>query len=380
MANRVFFSFGHISTLAAVNTALSLDAEASARVPTYWVCEEPFLQGGKILADRWPPPEYHQINQIFAGLYPWTKQIRVPFDVNYAHFRESPVRFLRAHAGFRKLERQIRRKEIAAWGPQRQVFASHNTRLWRAALGEGSELNLTEHGSPEYRLADFQRVESPTKRRAKRWFSAISPYPSEECPARVYLQDGGHSRALEPFRRLRSPAVRSLDFAPLWGRLQTQFWPEFARLFPEADAELRKLDVKFAPESGVAIYLPTGELPDGDYPDYLRAQVSQLEARHGKLGTCLIKPHPADRRSYDALFSSLGLRAVQVHTRPAKLVPAELLASRFMRPLIFGSFSMSLLYGKWWGGIPTLLTDVPANPVTRTLADEYRHLEPDFRA
>ena len=117
--------------------------------------------------------------------------------------------------------------------------------------------------------------------------------------------------------------------------------------------------------------MPTAIVPDEEYLEYLKQQISQID-EYDASSIFLIKAHGNDtNRDYREYFNILGIDSLLINVDINKYVPVEIIQFYFHNALLIGSYSSSHLYSNWWLNKRTLFTEVPDSSVQRILVKEY---------
>lgn len=381
MAKNLFLAFSPTSVLIA-NWVAQLDTlggGAQGGDTHVLVIEKPEHASGSVFVP--PPREFYDMVECISSCYAWDRKEYLRVEHQYLDFLKQPLataRFARhLHQARRELERRV--GDLSSFD---RIYFAGNTFLWRAFGDLKADLRQFEHGASDY------LIDSPydphaalrVKDRAKHLFGRALGYRFDKPEHRRVFVDGGRSA----LNRGRAQPVQgwirefiSRDPRPVAPQTFEKLFKVLSERLPETVAELEAIK-KSVGDRPLAIYLPTVEVEKGKYAEYLTKQLALLEASDRANLLVLIKNHPTDYTDYRQHFVREGIDAFELKDRHAKFVSAEALMWYFGSPFVFGSYSTSIVYAKWWLGRKALFLPVPGHPVEAMNAGQYASIASDM--
>lgn len=236
-------------------------------------------------------------------------------------------------------------------------------------------ISYIEHGASSYGLNKNQN-KSKVKKCLKKIYFFLIGASEVPLPNWIYLSDGGQSESVRNYRD-RSSQIKpiSLDLSKEIKYIYLKFMEKYSVESSKAYAEIVTIrDDAF--DRKLYLYLPTNEVSQDEYLDYLKEEMKYLKV---KKPFFIIKQHPsASKRDYKTFFSKVNLDCYSFKNNINLYIPAEFFILFFDGMTLFGSHSSSHLYVKWWFGKKTVLSEVANSDINKMLKNEYRSTLNDF--
>jgi hypothetical protein len=265
---------------------------------------------------------------------------------------------------------------LKSHGDINRYFFSDNSILLKYVYSRNmGNISYIEHGASSYRLS-----KGKSKGKVKKYLKKIYIFlvSAVEVPLRdrIYLSDGGQSESVRNYRD-RSSQIKpiSLDLSKEIKYIYLKFMEKFSIKSSGAYAEIVTIrDNSF--DRKLYLYLPTDAVSQDEYLDYLKEQVKYIKVKNPLF---IIKKHPsAPKKNYKTFFSETGLDCCNFKNDIILHIPAEFLILFFDNATLFGSYSSSHLYVKWWFGKKTVLSEVINSDINKILRHEYHATLNDF--
>jgi hypothetical protein len=245
-------------------------------------------------------------------------------------------------------------------------FVSDNSILWRYIYNKKCPLSYIEHGAASYRTGV---IEKNWKYFLKAFLSLLRRVNLNLAPNKIYLSDNFQSN------RFLSYENKKIGTRPISFNLRNSihdifeiFFQKYKEIHFDAYKELEHLIEEYRYKN-IYIYLPTTIVPNSEYQQYLNSQMLSIKSKENVF---LIKAHGNDSlRDYNIYFRRLKLDSFCFKEDLNNFIPAEILLFFFNNAKIFGSYSSSHLYSRWWLNKETIFAEDPKSSVHELLLKEY---------
>src|SRR3989338_388097 len=325
--------------------------------------------------------EYWKIKEIINSFFNWSGVINLNYDRQEPSVRSDFFKSLKYIHYIKSFKRTFNDK-LAQYGKIEQVFAPGNSLFWPLIYESDTKYSFIEHGVGEYNMikelskrSPFQRIKKNINR--KRY--ELIGYPINSLPSRVVCTDGNRSRTTLGYDHCKCRCeLVSIDSREIVRDMLKYFETEFKNRFPSAYCELDEIKRLLCLYPNKYLYLPTEEVPNNEYPIYLKEQIKRINAND----VCfVVKNWPAyrNKRDYSEILKKIGITPINLNSKANAYMPAEFLSAMLGHIPLFGSYSSSLLFSYWWFGVKPIFAEVREHPVNNFLLKIYGYLSDDFR-